>query len=320
MFMLSKKIMFAAAYTLIGAALLTQTSCKKDENIAAETTQPTETVGVDARQQVITEYEQVYLGSNVATVGWTGKKETCAPGTVAAGVNDKVMQRINYYRKMVGLPPCTHDNALAVFAQKAALIMHSNNMLSHNPTNTWVCYSADGRDGAMNSNLAMGVVASDAVDAFMVDNGSGNTAVGHRRWLLFSRAKTFGYGSTNTYSAIYALHNSKNAAATNLPAFIAYPPKGNIVQDHFRANMRWSFSVPNANFSSAVVTVKNEAGANIPVTKELIAGGYGDNTLVFVPAIAALPLKDTKYFVSINGVNIGTTPKNYLYEVNWVKR
>ena len=319
--MLSKRTMFAAACTMLGAALLTQTSCKKDETIAETTTDgKTETPTIDARQQTINEYEQVYLASNVANVGWTGKKETCTPGTVAAGINEKVMQRINYYRKMVGLPACTHDAVLAVFAQKASLIMHSNNMLSHNPTNTWLCYSADGRDGAMNSNLAMGAVASDAVDAFMIDNGAGNTATGHRRWLLFSRARTFGYGSTNTYAAIYALHNSKNAAATNLPAFIAYPPKGNIVQDHFRANMRWSFSVPNANLSSAVVTVKTETGANVPVTKELIASGYGDNTLVFVPAIATLPLKDTKYFVSINGVNVGTTPKNYLYEVNWVKR
>ena len=180
--------MFAAACTMLGAALLTQTSCKKDETIAEATTDgKTETPTIDARQQTINEYEQVYLASNVVNVGWTGKKETCAPGTVAAGVSDKVMQRINYYRKMVGLPACTHDAALAVFAQKAALIMHSNNMLSHSPINTWLCYSADGREGAINSNLAMGVVASDAVDAFMIDNGSGNSAVGHRR----SRAHDF---------------------------------------------------------------------------------------------------------------------------------
>jgi uncharacterized protein YkwD len=307
--------------TVFAAILLTQIGCKKDANTAVE--EVTTPVVISPRQQAIDDYEQLYLASNVTTVGWTGNRATCAPGGVAAGVNDKVVQRINYYRKLVGLPAkCTHDAALAMYAQKAALIMQSNNTLTTTPTNTWACYSADGNQGARNSNLSMGVVASDAIDAFMIDNGMGNEGVKHRRWLLFSRAKTFGHGSTTSFSALYCMHNGSNPApvASEMPEFVAYPPKGNIVQDLFRANMRWSFAIPNADFGSAAVTVKTETGANVTVTKELLQSGCGDNTFVFMPAIASLPLKDTKYTVTVSGVKMGTASKSYTYDVNWVKR
>lgn len=310
--------------SLFAAVLLTQIGCKKDANTSTpeETAADVPTV-VTARQQAINDYEQLYLTSNVTNVGWTGNRTTCAAGTVAAGVSEKVLQRINYYRKLVGLPAkCTHDAALAVFAQKAALIMQANNTLTHTPTNTWACYSSDGNTGARNSNLAMGVVASDAIDAFMIDNGSGNEAAGHRRWLLFSRAKTFGHGSTTAFSAIYCVHNASNSAsaATEMPEFVAYPPKGNIVQDLFRGNMRWSFGIPNADFNAATVTIKTETGTSIIVKKEIIQPGYGDNTLVFIPSIATLPLKDTKYSVTVGGVKMGTSTKTYTYDVNWIKR
>jgi hypothetical protein len=84
--------------------------------------------------------------------------------------------------------------------------------------------------------------------------------------------------------------------------------------------MRWSFGIPNADFGSATVTVKTETGTTIAVKKEMLQSALGDNTLVFIPTIASLPLKDTKYTVTVSGVKMGTATKNYTYDVTWIKR
>jgi uncharacterized protein YkwD len=295
-------------------------SCKKDDTTNPDgTSTPTEVIM--PRQAAINEYEAEYLGSIVSSVGWTGSVIACNPGTVAAGVDEKVMRRINYYRKLVGLQPCTHDAVLGAKAQKAALMMEKNNTLSHQPVNTWGCYSADGRDAAQKSNLAQGATAADAVDMYMIDNGTNNSAVGHRRWLLYSKAKTFGHGSTKFYNAIYVMHNTQNSAPTNLPEYIAYP-LNYMVNDLFRPNMRWSCSIPGANFGSAVITVKYEDGTSIPVTRETVQTGIGDNSVVFIPSINSLPNKDAKYTVTITGIKplSGNSLKTVTYDVYWIKR
>jgi uncharacterized protein YkwD len=307
----TKSILFCC-----GCLALLLLGCKKDGNAVANN--PV----MDERQQAIKDYEDLYLKSDVANVGWTGDAATCSAGTLATGVNEQVVARINFYRKIVGLPyNCTNDNNLSVFAQRAAALMHSNSTLNHQPPNTWACYSDTGKRGANNANLAMGVTASDAVDAFMIDYGSSNSAVGHRRWLLYPRARTFGHGATSAYSAIYCIdNNTSNPKAAFEPEFVAYPPKGYIVQDLFRNSMRWSFSIADADFATSTVSVTDETGNKITTGKEPIRDGYGENTLVFVPNITSLPLKDAKYTVTVSNVKIGGSLKNYTYNVTWVKR
>jgi hypothetical protein len=243
---------------------------------------------------------------------------------VSQEMHNKTVKRINFYRKIVGLPYNMQLSALLnEHAQKAALMMDANNQLSHAPDASWTCYSTEGADAAGKSNLAQGGIGSDAIDLYMQDFGAGNEAVGHRRWLLFARAKTFGHGSTNSFNAIYCLHNfSNNALAPSLtPEFIAYPPKGFVVRDLFIPQQRWSFSIPDADFSTAAITVKNADNISISTVKYPLQPGYGDNTLVFVPTINSYAFtKDTKYSVEIKNVRLNGVLKTYTYDVTFVKR
>ncbi len=316
--MTNKTLLFASITTV----LLIANGCTKEP---ATTDNPTNTQNTDAqqRQQAIDDYTSLYLTTNTSS-SWTGSITTCTPGTVSADMHTKTLKRINFYRKIVGLPANMQlTTLLNEKAQKAALMMEANNQLSHQPDAAWVCYSADGASAAGNSNLAQGGIGSGAIDLYMQDFGSGNEAVGHRRWLLFSRAKTFGHGSTSSFNAIYCLHNYSNpaVAASLLPEFIAYPPKGYVVKDLFIPQQRWSFAIPDADFSTAAVTVKNTDNISINTIKYPLQPGYGDNTLVFVPNINSYAFtKDTKYSVEIKNVKVNGVLKNYNYDVTFVKR
>ena len=113
------------------------------------------------------------------------------------------------------------NNELNEKCQEAALMMHANSSLNHYPPIEWSCYSEDGYDAASHSNLAMGTHSSSSITAYIRDNGSGNYAVGHRRWILYSRASEFGTGSTSNYNALYVIASTVNAPE-NL-SFISYP-------------------------------------------------------------------------------------------------
>jgi len=103
--------------------------------------------------------------------------------------------------------------------------------------------------------------------------------------------------------------------------FIAWPPKG-----HVPANLvysRWSFSLPEADFSQATVTMQMN-GTSIPLTLEpLDTRRVGEPTLVWVPegmptdqrAHWPLPEKDEAIDVTISNVLVGETYTDYDYTV-----
>lgn len=278
------------------------------------------------REKVIKAYQDEYLGTELADPGWTGSVAGCVAGTVSQEAHDKVVKRINYFRKLVGLPGnVVLDASLNAKAQEAALIMKANNSLSHYPPQSWTCWTEVGYEAAGSSNLAWsgytGANANHAVNAitgYIEDPGNGNEAAGHRRWLLYSKAKVMGHGSTTNTNAIWVSGNSGNPIPSNMPEFVAYPTK-----DYMPAPLvfpRWSFSVIDANFNGVSVTMTTETGTNVPLTvvhKAVGGGGYiGDNTVVWEPqGINTAGPQDVKYHVKVDNVMVGGTPKSYEYDV-----
>jgi uncharacterized protein YkwD len=278
------------------------------------------------KEKVIKAYKDEYLASELADPGWTGAVAGCVAGTVSQESHDKVAMRINYYRKLVGLPgDVTLDATLSAKAQQAALIMKANNTLSHYPPQSWTCWTQVGYDAAGSSNLAWssnsgagGNHSVNAITGYIKDPGNGNEAVGHRRWLLYSRAKVMGHGSTTNTNAIWVSGNNGNPIPSTMPEFVAYPTK-----DYMPAPLvfpRWSFSKPDASFSGASVTMTTETGANVPLTvihKQVGGGGYiGDPTIVWEPqGINTSGPGDVKYHVKIENAMVGGTAKTYEYDV-----
>ncbi|MHC1706977.1 MAG: Ig-like domain-containing protein [Bacteroidales bacterium] len=271
------------------------------------------------REQVLAAYQSQYLGSNLANCGWTGNVANCDAGGVSQDSHDKVVQRINYYRRLVGLPgDITLDATKNAKCQKAALIMKANNQLSHFPPNSWTCWTVDGNDAAGNSNIALGMHSVHAVTGYIDDFGASNKAVGHRRWLLYSKAKVMGDGSTDNSNAIWVMGNSSNPLPSSMPEFVAYPPKGYVpgplVFD------RWSFSIPNADFAAATVTMKDGSGQNVTLTIINREEGYGDNTVVWEPdGINTNGPNDVSYTVTVGAVKVGGTDKSFTYTVTVVQ-
>jgi hypothetical protein len=200
---------------------------------------------------------------------------------------------------MVGLnDDCTLDTTYHYQEQQAALMMSANNALSHTPPTSWSCYTSAGASGAASSNIALGYNSSESISAFIRDDGGGNTAVGHRRWILHSTKQKFSYGATSNSMALFIFFNGTN---TKIPAFIAFPPKKYIPQQLVPA--RWSFSIPGADFSSATVSMNGPSG-NVPLTiVSSTANGYGDNTIVWEPVgIDVSNTADVVYTVTVSNV------------------
>lgn len=267
------------------------------------------------RATVIDDYNNVYLKCTVSAdeLNWTGSAATCTPGNISSFAQEQTLKTINYFRKLVGLPNVTMDPAQNAKCQEAALMMHSNNRLNHYPPSTWLCYTNDGAVTASQSNLSMGMHSSSAVAGYMNDEGEDNSAAGHRRWILYSKAAKFGHGATANTDVLKVIGD--NGPAANVD-FIAFPSSGFFPAPLLPSSNRWSFGKPGADFTNATVTMLDEKGNNIPVTQEPLKTGHGDNTIVWQPAgINATSQTDVKYTIKLSNVKVNNVNTDYTYTV-----
>ncbi len=295
---------------ILAALFMIMNGCEKDEDIPDKPKEKT------PREKALDEYKNNYLGSVVTNPEWTGSTAGCNAGTVPMSVQEKVLQRIRYYRKMCGLPTdISMDTVKSRKCQEAALMSLANGNLSHNPPASWNCYTADGAEACANSNLSLGNHSVNAVSGQVRDDGSNNKACGHRRWILYSRLKTVGHGSTSSSQALWVLGNGGNPLPSNLPSFISWPPKGYVPAPV--VYNRWSLSIPAANFANAAVTMTDDSGSPVSLTiVSSIDNGYGDNTIVWEPVgIVLNNPEDQKYSVKVDNVIVTGNPKFYTYDV-----
>lgn len=278
------------------------------------------------REKVVKAYNDEYLGTELADPGWTGSVAGCVAGTNSQEANDLTLRRINYFRELVGLPgDITFNATYNANCMQAALIMKANNSLSHYPPSGWTCWNQVGYDAAGSSNLAWssnsganGNHTTNAVSGYIEDPGGGNERVGHRRWLLFSKAKVMGQGSTTNTNAIWVSGNDGNPIPSSYPEFVAYPTK-----DYMPAPLvfpRWSFSKPEADFLGANVAMTDQNGTAVPLTvvhREQAGGSYvGDNTIVWEPqGINTTGVSDVTYHVTVSNVTVNGSPQTFNYDV-----
>ena len=99
------------------------------------------------------------------------------------------------------------------------------------------------------------------------------------------------------------------------PATVAWPADG-FFPVELEPQGRWSLSIPNANFSAAAITVTDNLGTNYPITKQPVANGYGQNTVVW--QVGNLTYGDGQgdrnFTVTVSGIT-GWTSTSYSYVV-----
>ena len=280
---------------------------------------PVQAVSVNVRDRASViaaynaEFNRVEPGS-----AWNGNVDACQSGTTSTAYQLSVLQRVNWYRDMAGLPAVAYNTAFNQSAQDGALISSAEGQLSHTPANTTKCYTQSGYTGTSSSNLFLGRAGISAVDGYIDDFGDNNTVVGHRSWLLYRSLGPIATGDIETDGTHYSANaiyvtGGGGTPATPRDGFISWPPSG-YVPDAVLYD-RWSFSLAgrSASFQNANVTITGPNGS-IPVTVN-DRSGFLDTGVVFTPAIPSNKVTtDTTYTVNITGITGGTT-SSYTYQV-----
>lgn len=275
--------------------------------------------------------------------GWTGSISGCNAGRSTETGHRAAINAINFARRLNGLTPITgyYDpfSTPNLNAQKAALIMDANGALDHTPPSSWKCWTKVGAATAGKSNLALqkpSTTPLGAVKSMLDEPGSGNGAVGHRRWLFNPDAVKFGFGFTARAAAIQVI-GTPTSSTNNHPSWVVWPSRG-YFPDTLAANGRWSITgKPYFCFNNASVRVVHN-GANVALSVTSRAErGYANPTMVWqmpytTDSVGNVLMKDptgtyTVYVTNVNEWNSSTkscktgstTKKSYTYSVYFYK-
>ncbi len=309
------------------------------------------TVNINNREDVRQFYNQVYQASNGVPDGWNGSIASCNPGSVTPDFLAAALSRINYFRTMAGEPGVTFNGTDAgtsadpnnAEAQAAALMESANNFLQHNPppAPATACGTTQAIAGSSHSNLFEGISGPDTADGWVADkvdptqtscpvNFPHCWAQGHRRNMLDPSINLMGYGAVPVTPGFQA-SAAQLVLTTPLPqrppvrsGFVAWPPAG--FTPYQLVYPRWSFSLPNADFSHAAVSISLN-GSAVPVTIRCLdpttdtadCGQFGEPyiswTLNSQPDGSTYPepTADQPYMVNVNNVLVNGTPQNFSY-------
>ncbi len=283
----------------------------------------TTAINTGSRAEVAAFYNATMLPAFSVPMQWTGSTQGCVAGTTSAEYKAAVVNTVNSFRILAGLPGNVSLNLThSAMAQQAALMMEANSQLSHSPPASWSCYTSDGATAAGSSNLALGNAGPNAVRAYIAD--SGTPSLGHRRWVLYSRLGEVGTGDTTRANTLWVFGGTVAAPAAVAETGVAWPARGFVPWTSKVADPShpWSFSLPGADFSGASVEMSNDQGKVLSVGNVgQLSPGYGDNTMSWNLTAGASEWSrspaDTKFNVRISNVKVGGQTKSFDYSVTF---
>ncbi len=263
---------------------------------------------------------------------------TCEPGVLSAEFKARVLAYLNEVRELHGLPRLRYDWEDDELVQAAALIFVANARLSHNPHESFHCYSDEGRLGAETSNtlLTAGNEVGDMgdparyIDEWMIDRSVAN--LGHRRFLLDPFMEKVSFGMVTGEPLVELPYRPVVGAALKVVAeeqpsllltdleIIAYP-YGEYPANLFALDAALSFSVfasrfgyaPNreVSYEAASITVR-AGGTELPVHSI-----ESSNTVEGLPNIVQWRVdgleRGVRHDVSIDDVMVFGEPRSYEY-------
>lgn len=193
------------------------------------------------RRAVAKFHRDQYVPYGRVANAWTGNARLCTVGNNSKAYDAATLQNLKYYRAMAGVPAdISFAEKFNQPARAAALIMEAKGDLSHSPPKNWPCYNKAGNKGAGSSNLCLGCVGPDAIDAYVRDGGV--QGVGHRVWALHPRQKVLGSGSSKRAHALYVFGDWRSEAEVEHIESVAWPAAGFIpYRFGLDAGYPWSF-------------------------------------------------------------------------------
>ena len=219
--------------------------------------------------------------------------EKCDPGQAVTDGILPIMEAWNFMRGLNGLNAVTLDTsgAIAPYTQAAAMVSARNGKLSHYPAvEGFACATDDAVRGARHSNLAQSISQTSAETAlwyymdYSNQSNPTNDQLGHRLFMMDPQLSLSSIGAVAGYTAISvrtgepypglpaeAMHNPQAPS----PEWMSWPSAGffpkqlltSVGETNSGMDLeRWSFSVLNADLSTAKATIIDPTGHPVPLT------------------------------------------------------
>ena len=272
------------------------------------------------RDDVVNSFN-IEFGRNIGAFHeWSGDLSTCTVGGLSSGFKNSVLQRLNWYRNMAGLPSFDFKPELDYNCQAAAFVQSFNVGLD-NPVNSidksYICYSDEAMLGTQTSTIFAGNAGLLAISLMIDNEGVDETIVPIRMAILNPDVDRIGMGVMPIISGL----NVKSMTAFDLTSdvsskdvnqlrdgFVAWPPPGFFPYPALpEKSNRWSFYPydDNYDFTSATVSVVGRAGIslNVQIVNNDITEKFGP-LLVFEVEIPKPTTNagDTPYVVTISNI------------------
>ena len=174
------------------------------------------------------------------------------------------------------------------------------------PPTTWMCYTADGAEGASHCNISSGALVG-SVNGFIVDPGN-PTTIGHRRWILGNMFGPTGLGGTDRSSCVWTF--GTNRLTVPWQAF----PRGVIPIQAMGGGFTgtidstgWSVQSDTVNVEGVQVAVTSD-GADMPVQLTVLQQGVGSRYAVRFNPMGWTSTAGKTYSVKVTGAS---TPIEY---------
>lgn len=285
------------------------------------------------KEQVNDLYFLLYTPSEVTSTGWRGSVSNCSSGTINADIYKKVEDRINFFRLVNGLNTVKNNPKLNQPAQDAALLIKANDILTHYPDKSMKCFSQSAYDGCSKSCLGQfdfeNFPEAAFITGYIQDYGESNYYVGHRKWVLYSKLTSFGYGATDETDALLTVDGVSNNQTVTVD-YIAYPWYGYVpVRLIFP---KWSFSIPDSktvDFSNATISMTDDRGKTIAIERQpekkdlldhtivwIVKGLFSDHDIQYTEnRLAENGYLNRRITVKISNVKVDGNTRNYEYFV-----
>jgi hypothetical protein len=284
-------------------------------------------VFTDSREEVRSFYNAIFPTSENVPQDSTADVSGCTPGHNSDAFQEATLRRINWYRAMAGMPAAIVLDPVDDWgSQQMAVLMSENNVLDHNPTNTYGCYNTFAAHYA-GGDQSLGADGADSITGFIWDYGAKNNEVGHRRWILYPEEIVMGVGDvpgTPGHAAANLTYVFDPASFGARPAtrhpYVSWPPEGYV--PYQVAYPYWSFALSNADFSSATIYMTSN-GVPVSTVIQPYETGFGENTIVWVPmgldattGGTSFPFNGTDTVYSVTVSNINNNGSNVFYTYN----
>lgn len=193
------------------------------------------------------------------------------------------LNKINYFRNLVGLDSVTLVENLNILAMESAFLMHKNKKLSHHPDKKWKCYNELRKSAAERSLLAFyNKGGYRSINIFFEDFGEDNTKCGHRRWLLWSNLQHIGYGKTSKVESVLLNFSKDSIQKNQQPKFISYPSSGYFPGDLIYERFSFSINEDSNYVDLSNIKLKVMIDGKRVNTKNIIKDDtFGDPSVIF---------------------------------------